>query len=294
MQVRAQQLQLQQPQRKRRAGGSRTLGGARLRALRQAAGRTQLWVEIEAEIGSGYLQRIESGKIAQPERATLERILTALQARYSEQREILEAFGYAAPTLPPSTEDLVWARASCRQELDAVPFPAYALDCLPRLLSWNRAVPRLFGLDPADPTLGGLAGRSLLEAWFEPASPLAPLVAEPDLFLPAMIRAFRHEMRPFHDEAWYAALLARLLALPRFRHYWQVVEREPVPAGPARALVPVRLHAPSGNGRELLQFHLASEPFTRDARFRLVYYFPADPATMRRCAEWASEIGANR
>jgi len=26
----------------------------------------------------------------------------------------------------------------------------------------------------------------------------------------------------------------------------------------------------------------------RDARFRLVYYFPADPATMQQCAAWAT------
>src|SRR2546430_11372992 len=31
----------------------------------------------------------------------------------------------------------------------------------------------------------------------------------------------------------------------------------------------------------------SAEHFTRDARFRLVYYFPADLPTMRQCATWA-------
>ena len=67
-----------------------TPGGAKLRALREGAGRTQLWVEAEAGLGTGYLQRVESGRVTQPERATLERILLSLEARYSERREVLE------------------------------------------------------------------------------------------------------------------------------------------------------------------------------------------------------------
>ena len=267
------------------ARGVATPGGARLRALREGAGKPQLWVEAEAELGCGYLQRVESGKVAQPERPTLERILAALEARYSERREILELFGYTVATPPPTEEEIAWARAVCRRELHEVPFPAYVLDCTHRLIVWNRHVPRLLGVAPDDPTLRRLAGRSLLEAWFDPGSPLAPLVVEPDLFLPALIRALRYEMQQFRTEAWYAALLARLNALPRFRHYWAAVEQEPAPAGAARALVPVRLAVPGG---DCLQFRLSSEPFTRDARFRMIYYFPADPATMHQCAAWAT------
>ena len=55
---------------RRGRGTAGTPGGERLRALREAAGRTQLWVELEAELGTGYLQRVESGKVAQPVRAT--------------------------------------------------------------------------------------------------------------------------------------------------------------------------------------------------------------------------------
>src|SRR4051794_31743201 len=81
-------------------------GGARLRALREQAGKAQLWVEAEAELGTGYLQRVESGKVAQPGHATLERILAALGARYGERREVLELFGYAVATPPPTEEEV--------------------------------------------------------------------------------------------------------------------------------------------------------------------------------------------
>jgi transcriptional regulator with XRE-family HTH domain len=253
--------------------------------LREGAGRTQLWVEIEAGLGTGYLQRLESGRVVQPEPATLERILTALEARYSERREVLELFGYMVVTPLPREEEIAWAGAFCQRELHEVPFPAYVLDCTHRLLLWNHSVPRLFGMAPDDPTLGGLARQSLLAAWFDVSSPLAPLVAEPETFLPALIRALRSEMQQFRTEAWYTEVLASLQALPRFRHYWAVVERQPALASAARALVSVRLTTP---GAGLLQFRLSSEHFVRDARFRLVYYFPADPATMHQCAVWAA------
>jgi hypothetical protein len=221
----------------------------------------------------------------QPEPATLERILTALETRYSERREVLELFGYMVVTPLPSEEEIAWASAVCQRELHEVPFPAYVLDCTHRLLLWNRSIPRLFGMAPDDTTLGGLARQSLLAAWFTAGSPLAALVAEPETFLPALIRALRSEIQQFRTEAWYTEVLASLQALPRFRHYWAVVERQPALASAARALVSVRLTTPDAG---LLQFRLSSEHFVRDARFRLVYYFPADPATMHQCAAWAA------
>ena len=77
------------------------------------------------------------------------------------------------------------------------------------------------------------------------------------------------------------------MALPRFRHYHAQVEEEAAPISGGRALVPVRLSVP-GAGR--LEFRLAAEPFTADARFRLVYYFPGDADTMLACADWAAHV----
>src|SRR3712207_1870145 len=208
-----------------------TPGGSKLRALRELAGRTQLWVETEADIGSGYLQRVECGRVAQPGRATVERILAALGARCSERREVLELFGYTVAVPLPSDHETAWAREVSHRELHAVEFPAYALDCAHRLIAWNRFVPHLFGLaDDAD-VIDRLAGQSILAPWFDPTSPLARLPAEPERFLPALVRALRFEMQPFLGEPWCAEL---------FEHLWDL------------------------------------------PRFRLIYYLPADPATMRR------------
>jgi hypothetical protein len=238
-------------------------------------------VETEADLGTGYLQRVESGRVAHPERATLERILGALEARYSERRDVLEAFGYAVTTAPPTSAEIAWARDTCRGELDAAPFPAYVLDCTHRLICWNALAPRLFGVVPDDPTLGGLARGSFVAAWFDPASPIAPRIVDREALHPALIRALRFEVEQFHGEPWYPPLLATLLELPAFRRTWEQVEREPATASAGRALVPIRLNTPDAGP---LQFRLASERFVRDARFRMIFYFPGDLPTMRWCA----------
>jgi hypothetical protein len=146
---------------------------------------------------------------------------------------------------------------------------------------------RLLDLAPGDPWLRKMEQDSLLARWFEPDAPFYRMVVEPDILLPAVVRAFRFEMEQFHLEPWYAEVLARLQQnTPLFSKYWTLTEHELLPAGAARATVPVRLAGPHSGA---LEFRLASEHFTRDSRFRLVYYFPADLVTMQRCAEWAAE-----
>lgn len=261
-------------------------GGSKLRTLRERAGLTQLAVELAAEIGSGYLQRVESGRVARPEIRTVERLLDALDARFPDRRDVLEAFGYAVAASPPDCSDRAWARAEAHAELAAAPFPAYVLDCTHRIVAWNDLVPRLFGLLTDDPGLGGLADRSLLAAWFDPASPLASLVAEPDRFLPALVRALSAEVDRFRAEPWVDDLVEGLRRdHPRFRRVWDAAAAEPQTASPSRALEPVLLNVP---GVGILRFRLSVEPFVRDARFRLVGFLPADPRTMRRCAGWVA------
>jgi hypothetical protein len=259
-----------------------------------------LWVEAEADLGTGYLQRVESGRVAQPGRGTVERILDALGAHYSERRDVLELFGYLVATPLPTVDEIAWAKESCQHELHDVPFPAYVLDCYPRLIAWNRLVPHLLGEGPSGTARAGKAvhgeeilarmvGRSMLAPWFNPASPFGALLAEPEVFLPLLIRALRYEIERYRQEPWLVEMLAKLQAeLPRFQHYWTLGEEAPAPISSARVLVPMKLTVP---GLGLLQFRLVAEPLVRDTRFRLVYYLPADPQTMRQGAARAANEG---
>src|SRR5258708_21591572 len=120
-----------------------TPGGNRLKLLREDAGQTQLEVELDAGLGMGYLQRVEWGKVRHPEGDTLERIVAALGARYTEGRDILELFGYLVDAPLPDASEVAWAIGLCQAELNTAVFPAYLLDCAHRLLAWNPVFPRL-------------------------------------------------------------------------------------------------------------------------------------------------------
>jgi transcriptional regulator with XRE-family HTH domain len=263
-------------------------GGELLRRLRKAAGRTQLWVEAEADLGTGYLQRIERGKIAHPERDTLERILLALGARFGERRDVLERFGYVVAVDPPDATDREWARLHCQGELDDLPFPAYAIDCAFRVIAWNRFMAALFGPTGAR-VLESFRSWSVLEGWFDPASPIGKRVAEPDRFLPAMLRAARFEALQFGDPEWHRELMVdHARRFPRFRTALaqQAAHSEPIVS--ARALAPVRLVLADGLPRS---FRLSAEPFLRDPRFRLLFFFPADEAALRWCGNHGTGPG---
>ena len=274
-----------------------TPGGNRLKALRDYVGRTQLDVELDASLGIGYLQRVESGKVHHPERDTLERILAALGARYTERRDILELFGYVVDAPLPDEIEIGWAIDACRGDLDGAIFPAYLLDCAHRLLAWNALVPKLFRFETRTPSpspsgqgeqntddksqiTSEVERVSMLRMIFDEAYGIAPLIANPDVFFPAQIRALRYEMSHFQGAAWSSAVLDNLMGYSTFAQYWTQAESEPVHPVAARPLAPFEIHLPEV-GR--LQFRLVSEPFASDRRFRVLYYLPADSATMGWC-----------
>jgi transcriptional regulator with XRE-family HTH domain len=264
-------------------------GGQRLRELRQARGRTQLWVEAGADLGAGYLQRVESGRVAQPSRATVERILHALVARYGEARDVLEAFGYIVSTPLPSAADRAWAREAFQAELNEVMFPAYVLDCTARLVAWNGYLPLLLGLNAGEPLPSSMRLRSMLFSWFDPSTPLGSIVDEPETLYPALARAFRLELERFRGEFWTRELIADLQTLPRFREAWTAVMNEPMPAAAARARTSLRLKHPATGD---LEFRLAAESFARDPRFRSISLFPANHATFLWCADCSINASA--
>ena len=121
----------------------------------------------------------------------------------------------------------------------------------------------------------------MLGSWFDPASPLGRSVAEPERFLPAMVRAARFERQQLHAGPWYEAILNELAAeFPQFRTTGRRGGGLPEPVMAARGLVPVKLDVPEAGP---LQFRLSAEPFARDPRFRLISFFPADIPAMRWC-----------
>ncbi len=251
----------------------------RLRALREYCHQTQMQVELAASLGIGYLQRVESGKVQQPERETLERILAVLQARYSDQREILELFGYVVAVPLPTEAEIEWAVSIYQTELRQALFPMYLLDCSHRLLVWNDFVPLLFGLDPRRLS----EHPSMLRVIFDPGYGVTQRIVNPQAFFSAQIRALRYEMRLFGQEAWHIALLERMRQHPIFEAYWTRAAVELVVHVAGRPLTPLEIVVPGVGG---LQFRLISELFAQDHRFRVLYCLPAETRAIQQCLVW--------
>ncbi|HSH78215.1 MAG TPA: helix-turn-helix domain-containing protein [Herpetosiphonaceae bacterium] len=194
-----------------------TLGGAKIRILRERKGLSLFTLAAKAFVDTAHLQRIEVGDIKLPEHETLDTILTALKATYIDRREVLEAFGYKVPVSLPTDEEIDKARRLCAYEMNDATYPIYLIDISQRLLAWNRYVPRLIGRNPNDPTLGQYIGITLFELMFSPTSEPRLYLDNPEEFVPAWLQLVKTGIEPYHEEDWYMALIGRARSYPGFR-----------------------------------------------------------------------------
>lgn len=252
-----------------------TPGGMRLRALREARGKSQLDVELDASLGTGYLQRLELGKVRHPERETLERILASLDSSYVQRCEILALFGYTAPAMMPDETATRCAIDAFQAETAYQTVPAYLLDCAHRLLAWNALVPHLLGaISPR--SLGVLMPKLI----FDPVDGFASAVVNADPFFATQVRILRYEQQRWGNPWWYGRIIHDLRQYKAFDDYWQQ-DAHHAPLS-MRPVAPLTLDT----GRDLAHFRLISETFAQDPRFRIMYYLPADTGTLRQCLGW--------
>lgn len=249
-----------------------TPAGKRLREVREQSGITQQQVEADANLGFGYLQRLELGKVTNPKRETLERILTTLNAGYNEWYEILKLFGYQVSTPLPTDDDIAWVVQTSAAHLQHCPYPAYLLDCAYRLWSWNDYVPALIGQTPDSLKMTQFRGKSVVEVIFDEQYGLAPLADNPDEIFSTVLLTFRAALYPYQDEEWCQQMTANLLTLPLFKKYWDMTEPYQEPANrPTHPVSFFRINVPGGESR---QFRVLSFPFSQDRRFLIVEYIP--------------------
>jgi transcriptional regulator with XRE-family HTH domain len=248
-----------------------------LRALREASGRTQLEVELEASLGIGYLQRLERGKVQHPERETLERILAALGTSFAQRCNVLGLFGYAVPMSVPVQAECRWAIDLFQAEHDQACLPAYLLDCSHRLLAWNGLMGNVFGAFRYLPD-----DISIPKFIFDQTYGVTSSVLNAEAFFSAEVRILQFERQRWDDAIWYDTFIDDMRKYPTFDQYWTNYrnnDHEQVPLRPV-----AHLQLPISRG--VADFRLISETFAQDPRFRVIYYLPVNAATMRQCVAW--------
>ena len=269
---------------------SRTLGGEKLRALRQRAKLTLLDLEAatDFQIGTAHIHKIEVGMIKRPDPETLNIMLIALDASFIDRRDVLEAFGYTTPVYLPTEEEIDEARILCTHELHDATYPIYLIDIGQRLLAWNRYVPRLIGMHPDDPSLVQFVGVTVFDLAFNPTYPVKHLIDNPDEYLPAMLKFIKTGLEPFREESWYATLLAQARELPGFSEIWDSLDADAYERYTNWSIIPVRIKLQHAG---VIQFRVSSSDLLIDPRFRIVHFTPFGATALRQCAIWAEEEG---
>lgn len=250
-----------------------TVGGKMLRALREAHSKTQLDIELNANLGIGYLQRLELGKVKQPERETLLRIVDVIGAAFVEKRRVLHSFGYVMPITIPDESEILWASQSFfAQSYQAI--PAYLLDYAHRLLAWNVLVLKFFGHLSANSKY-----ESMPQMMIDPASAIYPSILNRDEFFPTQMQILCYERTRCGETKTFVNLLNAMRCYETFEKYWTTSLTN---YAHIRPIAHLKLDTAYG----VLEFRLMSQPFVDDPRFRVIYFMPANAGTMHLCDEW--------
>lgn len=267
----------------------KTLGGQKLRELRQSAGISlmDLSVKLGSEDGklidTGHINRIETGNIKKPLVETLETILAGLHASYRDRRDVLEAFGYQVPMTLPTEQEVDEAIKLSAYELRDATYPVCLIDHGQRLWAWNRYTPRLVGLHPDNPATARFFGVSMFDLAFNPTFETRIQIVNPADFLPGMLHFAKVDIYAHREQLWYQELIGRASDFPGFRDLW-----ESLPTDTLRSVVPLRANIPAIG---MLQFRMSSADLLLDPRFQIMHFTPYGAKTLRTCAEWAEEEG---
>jgi PAS domain-containing protein len=248
----------------------------------------ELAAETEYKPDLAHIQRIEVGGIKRPDRETLEVVLAALDADFTDRRSVLEAFGYKVPASLPTEREIEEARALCRRELDVATYPAYLVDDGQRIHEWNRYTPRLLGLDPDDPAQVRFRGVTIVDLAFNPAYGTSRLIDNPEDYLRAELHFIKAALQPYEGTPRYTQLVSEWRQLPGFADMWDSLGPIVAERSVSHPVVPLKIRVPDIG---VLQFRLSSSPLG-DPRFQVIHYLPHGAATLRQCALWAEEEGA--
>lgn len=266
----------------------RLKGGEKLRSLREKRRLLQFDFDLDGIITQANYSKIERG-LSKPSKEKLEAILDAMQASFNERRDILESYGYRVPYPLPELSETGAICAECQPILDALPIPAYLVDIITRLVTWNALFEQLAGGRDA---LMPLVGQPLFKAQFASHLRLREFMEGMDEVLLESVRMIYERLAPYQDERWYSEFLAELCEQPEFQHYWEAAaalgpqESSPV-AFAARILHPVQFALPDGDGAKV-QFYSNPELLQNDSRFQMIYLIPENGLSLRQVERWRS------
>ena len=205
--------------------------GVLLRHWRDARGKSQLDLSLDAGVSQRHISFIESGR-SMPSREILIDLAQTLDVPLRDRNTLLLAAGYA-PLYPDSAWDAPEMQ-SITKALDRMlrqhePFPAVVMDRYWNVLMTNQAAPRFFNcfIDMA----ARKGPRNVLHLMFDPEG-MRPFVANwQDVAKGLFYRVYRESVGRMIDEKT-KELMNALLAYPDVEATWQPEMPEAMPVIP--------------------------------------------------------------
>lgn len=240
--------------------------GRKLYAFREERKISQTKVEVETGLSFGTISRIENGVI-NPTKETLHRISTCLSLDTFEFTYLL---GFNA--MQPSQQDVVAIVDQFRQKLTDTTFPAYIMDSMFRIWSFNTTALRILGI--TDNQISRYVGVNYMQILFSAELDIINRLPadKRDRVLRQQVFRYRKMIGKYRLSNSAIEEINKLKQHPLFAEIWAQYD-------------PLETDLTFGDDfhvdyeQKLLSFQISMNILQQDSRFFLVRYFPIDHKT---------------
>lgn len=258
---------------------SATLGGY-IKDLRLQKNISQ--IEVAFALGwkePSRLSRIEQGKVKNPPRELLNKLMEALHLTEEEKNQLLVIGNYL-----PTKEEVKEARKKIGPIVEAWPCNAYAMDYTWRVVYVNKKMYRLLGVPENQQKEVEMNLPNAIEVAFDPNLTLNKTKTskeweERGKFLLSMLVRFLYDQRARSREHWYQDLIRRMMDNKLFHKIWPLAQ-ERANANCNFTNFGEKILYSTEKGKKLrLNLHFFVVPVFRDPRFFAEFYVPSDLKT---------------
>lgn len=242
--------------------------GRKLYAFREDRKISQTKVEVETGLSFGTISRIENGAI-NPTKETLHRISTCLNL---DSYEFTYLLGFNSNQ--PSELEVVEVVAQLQHRISETAFPAYLMDSMFRVWSWNKSLMRI--LDIAYTDADKYVGANYMRLLFSPELDIINMIPinKRERVLRQQVFRYRQMVAKYRLSNSAIEEINRLKKHPMFAEFWTKYDH----LGTDLAFGDdFYIH----HEQQLLSFQINMNMIQQDSRFFLVRYFPMDHKTSR-------------
>jgi transcriptional regulator with XRE-family HTH domain len=240
--------------------------------------------QLEIAFGLGWkepsrLSRIEQGRVGNPKRKLLNRIMNAMKLTEEERNRLMLVGNYV-----PERIEIESGKKQINTLITKWQYPAIVTDYLWRIVLFNTQAKQVYGFARIFTTEELKQYPGMLQLLFNPLFSQNRLsdekaVADWNAYLARVVIHFRRVHKSRTKERWYMDMIGLMMNNPGFRELWnqtqQDVSSDLVTRHDRKILYD------RNNMKKKLDFDVFYIPIKTDPRFTIEYHTPHDLAPMK-------------